>query len=627
MLMVGNAVATAFGGLLALSIAGIHSSNGYKPWRWIFIIEGCMTAGVTILVYPFMSDWPHTAKWLSATEKAVLVDRIRQQGIIGRMDTLNSKTIKRIVFDWKIYVVVAIFAPSIIKQLDPTASARHTQALVIPIFVAATAGCLAAAYASDKLKHRSGFAIFGYVLIIIGASILANQKHMSKNVKYGALYFMAVGGYISLPMLWTLLVNNISGSYKIGYAIAMEVGLGNFGGIASALPLNIAIIGGGIGGVILGIALSKYPHITFTIYEWRSAFGEIGAGLGFGANSHLAMKLISPAIWESYQTRASFNGWAEKENVWFKFLVGEKGPNEDKTICEVKMKDEMTQSTVHRAHFLEELVKLLPEGRARFNKNLVGVNQTGEKVICEFGDGSKIECDAVVGCDGIRSGCRPFVFDEGKLVMPNFTQKVAYRGLVPMKIAEAALGAEKANNRHMYLGHGAHVLTFPVGKGAMMNVVAFSDSQKETWEGEWVQLIQGPDVWAIFEHPQVTTFHKDRLCLLGDAAHATSSHFGQGAGMALEDAYVLSNLLGQCKTTADLVPAFDGYDSVRVPRALKVISMSHEQGKTLDMDGEGSGDDLEKIAARLETEVRWIWDEDLERHLATAIANFEQKRP
>jgi hypothetical protein len=55
------------------------------------------------------------------------------------------------------------------------------------------------------------------------------------NMRYGSLYFLAVGSYISLPMLWTMLVNNVSGSYKTGYAIAMEVALGNFGGIASAL--------------------------------------------------------------------------------------------------------------------------------------------------------------------------------------------------------------------------------------------------------------------------------------------------------------------------------------------------------------------------------------------------------
>ena len=75
MLMVGNALSTAFGGLLALAIAGIKSSNGYHPWRWIFIIEGCMTAGVTIIAYLFLPDWPATAKWLTSEEKDVLAQK------------------------------------------------------------------------------------------------------------------------------------------------------------------------------------------------------------------------------------------------------------------------------------------------------------------------------------------------------------------------------------------------------------------------------------------------------------------------------------------------------------------------------------------------------------------------
>jgi salicylate hydroxylase len=79
----------------------------------------------------------------------------------------------------------------------------------------------------------------------------------------------------------------------------------------SPKPLHIAIVGGGIGGAVLSVALTKYPHITFTIYESRSAFGEIG----FRANSHRAMSLLNPAIWEGYKSRASFNGWEEKENI------------------------------------------------------------------------------------------------------------------------------------------------------------------------------------------------------------------------------------------------------------------------------------------------------------------------
>jgi len=129
---------------------------------------------------------------------------------------------------------ISIFAPTIINQFKPHQSPRHVQALVIPLFVTATVGCLAAAYASDKLRIRSIFAISGYCLTLTGTVIMVNQDDASTDLKYAALYFMATGAFIALPMLWTMLVNNVSGSYKIAFAVALEVGIGNIGGIISA---------------------------------------------------------------------------------------------------------------------------------------------------------------------------------------------------------------------------------------------------------------------------------------------------------------------------------------------------------------------------------------------------------
>jgi salicylate hydroxylase len=56
--------------------------------------------------------------------------------------------------------------------------------------------------------------------------------------------------------------------------------------------------------------------------------------------------------------------------------------------------------------------------------------------------------------------------------------------------------------------------------------------------------------------------------------------------MAIEDTYVLSNLLGSCKSKEEIEKAFEAYDSARVPRALKVTAMSLKQGELLDMQGE-----------------------------------------
>ena len=104
MLHIGNCLSNAFGGLLAYAVASIHSSNGWSGWRWIFLIEGVLTVVVTLMCWPFMSNWPATAKWLSPNEKAILTERIRQDGNIGRMDVLDRKAIIRCLTDWKAYL-------------------------------------------------------------------------------------------------------------------------------------------------------------------------------------------------------------------------------------------------------------------------------------------------------------------------------------------------------------------------------------------------------------------------------------------------------------------------------------------------------------------------------------------
>lgn len=104
MLHVGNALSNAVGGLLAYAVASIHSSNGWHGWRWIFVIEGSITIALTLFCWPFMNNWPATAKWLKPSEKAILEERIRLDGIIGRMDVLDRKAVIRCLTDWKIYL-------------------------------------------------------------------------------------------------------------------------------------------------------------------------------------------------------------------------------------------------------------------------------------------------------------------------------------------------------------------------------------------------------------------------------------------------------------------------------------------------------------------------------------------
>jgi 2-polyprenyl-6-methoxyphenol hydroxylase-like FAD-dependent oxidoreductase len=80
-------------------------------------------------------------------------------------------------------------------------------------------------------------------------------------------------------------------------------------------------------------------------------------------------------------------------------------------------------------------------------------------------------------------------------------------------------------------------------------------------------------------------------------------YYGQGAGISLEDAYVLSSLLGKCTTQSDLAAAFKAYDYSRVPRGCRIIAASREQGNLLCFESPEAGDNLEKVAERLDWDV------------------------
>ena len=229
-----------------------------------------------------------------------------------------------------------------------------------------------------------------------------------------------------------------------------------------------------------------------------------------------------------------------------------------------------------------------------------------------------------------------------------------------MEKAVSAIGDDLARNSQMYLGRHGHILTFPIEKGATMNVVAFQTKADGKWEDErWVlpmkkedmfsdfvgwgdksqkilsvgfqpfflrckirtyssQLMEKPDVWALFDHPPAPTYFEGNLAILGDAAHASTPHQGAGAGQAIEDAFILSNLLGKIKSASGIEQAFFAYDAVRRPRSQKVVTTSREAGALYEFEDEELGYDLEMIKQRLESRYNWIWDEDLPRQLRKA---------
>ncbi|KAL4803787.1 hypothetical protein BDV18DRAFT_39465 [Aspergillus unguis] len=424
--------------------------------------------------------------------------------------------------------------------------------------------------------------------------------------------------------------------------------------MSNTKPFKVAIVGGGIAGLTLAITL-HHRNVPVKIYEQAHAFSEVGAGVSFGPNAVEAMKLCHGGIYDAFTKVCTRNLWPAKEKVWFDYLDGytnnedeykaaSSGKENNRQNIAFTISNSLGQTGVHRAHYLDELVKLLPEELAQFNKRLEGIEERkGDgKLALKFADGIEDEVfDVVIGCDGIKSRVRQLLLGEDHpSAHPVFSHKYAYRGLVPMDKAIEAIGEELASNSCMHMGPGNHVLTFPVNAGKTLNIVAFHTTEEEwkeyprlTRDGTRDEALRdfagyGPNVtkllklcepklsiWAIFDlatHP-VPTFSKNRIAISGDAAHATSPHHGSGAGFCIEDTAVLAGLLADplVQTHSDLQTALAVFDASRRERTQWLVQSSRFIGDCYEWRAEGVGRDFKRIEEAINTRNGIIMNADV----------------
>ncbi|TGO82144.1 hypothetical protein BPOR_0910g00060 [Botrytis porri] len=427
--------------------------------------------------------------------------------------------------------------------------------------------------------------------------------------------------------------------------------------------LNVAIIGGGLGGLALSIGLLPYRDaLNITIYEAAPKFAEIGAGVASGPNAVNALNLISPDILRGYRKCATFNETRDHDNAWLTFRYGTDSRNgngkkmdlihhvgeEGKPLGDIsKMlirEDIRRRSCVHRARFLDEMAALIPDGMAKFNKSLVSVEdpeEDDEGLKLTFEDGETVLADVVIGCDGIKSVTRKFVM-RNELIEPEFSNTYAYRAMVPRDVAREAVGDVLALNGQSYLGYDGYMISYPVEHGNLFNLVALKTTKDVEWDKEnWLMPaakeemasdLEGyeeklvglvsryctGDKWGLFHLPHSQRYFRGRICLMGDAAHASTPHLGAGSGMAFEDAYILSRLCEGVNNRRDIQKALEAYDSVRRPRSQKLLEFSKKAGELISFTHDDFGDDVRKIADEMDLLYEWVWTYDLEGSLVEA---------
>jgi salicylate hydroxylase len=410
--------------------------------------------------------------------------------------------------------------------------------------------------------------------------------------------------------------------------------------------LPIAIIGGGLTGLACSINLTR-QGIAHTIYESAEYYPQDNAGVVLDPAAMAALKQIDPGLRECLDPCALRNWdkdkseWSKESKSWFTFrrgmatvytsavkAIGDETPGFGSVIADTQAcgPTEVGRRGVHRGTLIEKMIGLIPTGTTKFGKHLVGLEDDGLTVKLTFRDETVAWASAVLACDGIRSVVRRTVLRSyPALIEPVFAGEYCYRTLIPMEHAQSILGDERARTGNIFCGYQGYIVIYPVSwqLHEFVDMTAVRRHRDNTWPDmeawrqpctiesvlgdfkgwgsdimELLKTINKPEKWALFNSQPAKTYTKGLLCLLGDAAHASTPHQGGGAAMALEDAGTVGHLLQKAFKSHDprgIKQAFHVFNKVRRARTERLVLTSRVTGRLFEFASGGIMDSIDSI--------------------------------
>ncbi|KDR82014.1 hypothetical protein GALMADRAFT_221903 [Galerina marginata CBS 339.88] len=437
----------------------------------------------------------------------------------------------------------------------------------------------------------------------------------------------------------------------------------------SSQKLRIAIVGGGIGGLTMAVAFSHMnleESIQVNVYESAAKLTQVGAGIG-----------LWPRGWEIWKSMGL------EEALAARFPPGQDCLGTDKPKLSFAMRKSDQHKGVpildlmipgggikafHRAEVQEVLLNHISSNiQCHLNHRLSTYRQTEGGVEIEFKNGETTTCDILIGADGINSAVRKVFLSGGKNLskeevatdaQPLWTGSVVYRDLIDSELVRKDFPNHRGlTTPVVYCGKNKHLVVYPILQGKLLNVAPFvTDLEKEgtnlngpavieksadniaphfaDWEEEVQVIIKHmtkPSRWAIQTVKPLNTYVSGRVFLMGDAAHAMAPHLGNGAGQAIEDAYILSNIIGKAARQGqiDIQKLGKIYDATRQPFGNFAVAASRNQGLLYEFNAPGfkdikegdtvSDDKLVELGKFIEKGYEWTYqfaNDDLQRALS-----------
>jgi 2-polyprenyl-6-methoxyphenol hydroxylase-like FAD-dependent oxidoreductase len=354
-------------------------------------------------------------------------------------------------------------------------------------------------------------------------------------------------------------------------------------------PRKALIIGAGIAGPVTAILLKK-AGIDAQLFEaWPYSTG-IGGGLQIAPNGMhvlaeigLACEMIRRgSIAESFDFCSQTGARLGSINRDMKQRFGQPAVN----MCRATL----NEAIVNKA-WCEDV-------ELNFERRLVHIEDRADQpVVAHFADGSSAEGDFLIGADGVHSAVRAHVVPDGP--KPFDTGLIGFGGFVPRSVIENTPIGQRVETTFGQSGFFGYGFCSPDPRdGAMwwstqpshgIDAAAFRAMSQDVlkrhllefhagWHDPIPQLLDAAEnivVTATLDVATLPTWSRRRTLLIGDAAHATSPHAGQGASLALEDAMRLALLLQDGQEPG---VTFEAFERERRPRAERIVAFARRNG-------------------------------------------------
>ncbi|WP_213576606.1 FAD-dependent monooxygenase [Rhodococcus sp. USK13] len=392
---------------------------------------------------------------------------------------------------------------------------------------------------------------------------------------------------------------------------------------------TVAIIGAGIGGLTLAIALRR-RGIDAQVFEQAPELVAVGAAVALSSNGVRVLEGLG--LGERLQEVATVpTGLIIRHGRSGKplYQYGNR--------AEYREDFGSNYYGLHRADLQKVLIDAWGHDRVHLGHRLDSLDEIGERIRLTFTNGTEVDADFVVGADGAKSIVQQHV--NGKSYI-RYSGQSGFRGLVP---TEKVPNLPDPMAIQFWVGPNGHVLHYAIDGGRTINFLAVIDAPAEWNSPEWVmpgrtldELLGAfdgwhPDVlrmlsavpvsprWGLFVRDTLPRWSRGRTVLLGDAAHAMVPHQGQGANQTLEDAAALAHAFEDLASTSPET-AFGDYERRRRGHTRAVQQASWVTGQMMRISDQDDGADFADTMTRVPDVLQWIHSHDPNQVATTPAA-------